>query len=173
MDMPMKAKSSSGRHIIVVALLCSFCLSVAGRANLIIVPYVAPSTIQVGGQYYEVSVSGLETYMDRLKITQPQVYQELLPDLNWLIVKRNSAFVIGGVSLTLGTVLTFGSLTFLSTTETQLLHSPVPNLSALFGGLAMMTIGSIAAIILYPGRSDFMNFMNKSNVLNPANEMRW
>ncbi len=43
----------------------------------------------------------------------------------------------------------------------------------LLRGIGVMGLGMLAAVPIQPSRSDYMNFINKSNSLTPDNQLRW
>lgn len=119
----------------------------------------AASNFQQGNQYYDGSVSGLSDYMVDLKGQDSRVHAELAADLESIQSKRMWSYIapavlaIGGIGLEIAGAGN-GSIPAMATGSLMLLAS-VP-----------------AYWLLAPGRSDYLNFINKHNRLRPGSPLK-
>jgi hypothetical protein len=120
-----------------------------------------PESIRVGDQYFDLGVGGIEDYMDSIKGSDPKAYQAMLPELERLQSKSTVR-----LWTTVGVIAVGAGLTAIGATS-----SPT-NFGLLVGGLAAVTAGMFVPYILGPGRSDYMDFVNKHNRARPSNPLK-
>lgn len=127
-------------------------------------PPPPPSHISVGSQHYDGSISGMRSYLNSIQSSEPDVYRALDPKLQSL----ESNHTIGSLLLYGGT--TIGGLIAI---VPLLAHKPGDELSLtpLYVGLGVMLVSGTAGIIIRPGRSDFLQFINDHNRINPSSPM--
>lgn len=134
------------------------------------VTVVLPSSLSIGGQYYDASVSGVENFMFALHSEDPAAWAQLQPEMERLRERRNWAIgtAIAGNAAGLG--LLVGS--FFTGSESMVSHLREPNWAMMGIGFGVSAASTLVAQILWPRRADMMDFVNKHNRLRPASPMQ-
>jgi hypothetical protein len=175
-------------------LMLGVCLSVVGvappvRAHMMatVAPppqVVVPTHISVGDQQFDASVSGLRAYIETTKVTEPQLYADLAPDVERLEAQQANALTAFAVGAVAGVASGIYAVAGRSDCSQQAVTDPNfaakisawgdcndHNLqhTALFSfiGIGAIAAGGIAAWAIAPKRSDVMDVVNKHNRLSP------
>jgi hypothetical protein len=146
---------------------------------------VIPTHLDINDQIYEASVSGLRTYIESIKATQPQLYAQLAPDVEHLESQRASAIAVLVAGLAVGAASTIYA--FASRKNCPEPAITDPNFAAdsaawgqcdedninksatfVFVGLAAAAVGGFGAFAIYPSRSQLLEVVNKNNRLSPT-----
>ena len=136
------------------------------------VTVVLPSSLSVGGQYYDASVGGVEDFMAVLHSEDPALWAQLEADVARLRTRRNWSI---GSAITAGVVgggLFFGSFFAGPTHNDYGVEIREANYPMMAVGGGILVVGTIAAQILWPRRGDMMDFVNKHNRLRPNSPMQ-
>jgi hypothetical protein len=146
---------------------------------------VIPIHLTSNDQIYEVSVSGLRSYIESIKTTEPQLYAQLAPDVEHLESRRTAALAV----LVTGLVAGVASSVYAFAGRSNCAEPSIsdPNFAAdsaawgqcdqdninksatfLFIGLAAAAAGGFGAFAIYPSRADLLEVVNKNNRLGPT-----
>jgi hypothetical protein len=171
--------------------ICSSILGVAApaRAHMMMVTapppqVVLPTHISVGDQQFDASVSGLRAYVETTKVTEPQLYADLAPEVERLEARQSNALTAFAVGAVAGVAA--GIYAVAGRSDCQEPAVTDPNFAAkaaawgdcndhnlqhtaafTFIGIGAITAGGIAALVMAPKRSDIMEVVNKHNRLSP------
>jgi hypothetical protein len=158
-------------HISIAIVFSLFILSAkpTEAAIMPVVVTVFPESLTANGQYFDVSIGGLENYVDNLKISRPDVYVQLILELDRLRAKRNLSWVVAGAGVaTGGAMMIYGWQA-----GPVFMGEPQPHAGLMVGGVGVIALGMFATWYIQPDRKDYMNFLNKSNSLTPDSQLRW
>lgn len=118
--------------------------------------YVAPAkNVSVGGQYYELSGSGMTAFMRQLRQSNPQAHTALEPNFKkidrrdtWSKVATWGGAGAGAAIAGIGLASQAGS-------------------APIFIGVALIGLGPFIGYLLAPSQQDWLEFINEHNRVNP------
>ena len=128
-----------------------------------------PKRLQLGSQYYTGDIYGLRQYVDSLQSTNQGLYQTLNTKLLTLESQFSTARTISTASNYAALGMVVGGLTVFK--EDWDGPGKKPNTTMIYGGVGLWIIGSIVANRYAPSSSDYLNFINEHNRLNPNNSL--
>jgi hypothetical protein len=145
---------------------------------------VVPNHLMVGNQVFEANVTGLRAYLESIKVTQPQLYAQLAPDVEGLESQRTTARTVLAIGVVAGLALGIYGFAGRPSCQNPPLSDPNfaadsdawgacnehnINMMALFGflGAGAITAGAFGAWAIGPNRSDLLEVLNKNNRLSP------
>jgi hypothetical protein len=150
--------------------------------------YIEPTpevSDQATQKYYELSIDGMEEYLENLGKTDPKAQAELQGDLDKIKSKSKTAKIVlwSGVGLgsTVALVTWFsnpmkdtpspGDSSFSSTLDHNgnAVQARVIGIAA---GIGIAGLGVLTGLILSPKKSDFRKFVNKNNELSPNHQLK-
>jgi hypothetical protein len=146
--------------------------------------HAIPSHLTAGSQIFEESVTGLRSYVDSIKATEPQLYALLEPDVERLESRRKAAHAVLVTGLAVGVASTIYAFAGRSDCPEPSVFDPnFAAKSAAWGacndsnmttmstfvllGLAAATVGSLGAAAIYPKRAEVLDVVNKNNRASP------
>lgn len=139
-----------------------------------------PSSLEVGGQYYDASIGGLRDYLESIRTTQPDLYANLDPEVSSLETRQTIAVL----SMVGGGVIGLGLMFFP-------LIVPGPDCNAMYDifdperdrceddnltrlltflgvGMGVALAGLLVFLIVKPGRGDMLEVLNRHNRISPT-----
>lgn len=129
--------------------------------------YAAPTSVCAGDQYYDLSVDGLEKYMDALKASNAEAYGKLVPEFAKLQDDKELANWLMIGTLTAGTALTVVGVASVGSKD-----SDNRSYAAMISGLALLSATPFIPVWFGPGREDYMDFINQHNRLVPQQPLK-
>lgn len=141
-----------------------------------------PTHMTVGDQIFEGNFAGLRAYLDMTKITDPDLYAQLSPELEQLENRLATAYAVFAVGATVGVAAVMYGV--VAHTDCPSPQATDPNFSAAVDrwsacndanmrmtmdasliGLGVVALGAVAGMGIAPGRSEMMSFVNRHNAL--------
>jgi hypothetical protein len=134
-----------------------------------------PHSFTVSGQYYDASLSGVREFVDTYRTTDPQLYAQLDAKASDLEAMRTRGWIVGVTAAAVGVATLVGGF---------MLYKPPPAGSTQTPDFTPLYVGAGVGIplILFsywignafaPGRTDYMDFVNYHNRLNPNRPLTW
>lgn len=144
------------------------------------VPAAPPSHVAVGTQYYDADLGGFREYLESIRDQDPSVYSQLDPDLSSLETQATAGKIVGWGSLAAGAGLMLFALHQGSKCDEQYpgvgddwLSCQKDARNFIYAGVGVGLAGALVGfMVLPPGRSDFLSFVNRHNRVNPGSPMR-
>jgi hypothetical protein len=146
--------------------------------------HTLPSHFSVGDQYYDGSIRGLQSYLESIRTTEPDLYAKLSPDVQRMNSQMQTAAVFLGLGLVGGLGTTIYGIASRPSCPDPVLGDPnfatqvreagactergmqrMMTFSLI--GTGVMVTGLIGAMVVAPNRWDYFNFMNRHNALSP------
>jgi hypothetical protein len=145
---------------------------------------VIPNHLAIGNQIFEANVTGLRAYVDSIKVSAPQLYAQIAPDVERLESKRSAARAVLVAGVVAGLAAGIYGFAGRPSCQNPPLSDPnfaadsdawsscnehnVETMAALgFVGVGAIVAGGLAAWAISPSRSDLLNVVNKNNRLSP------
>jgi hypothetical protein len=147
-------------------------------------PPEIPNHLVIGNQIFEANVTGLRDYIESIKVTNPQLYGQLAPDVERLESQRSTARTVLIAGAVAG--LASGIYAFAGQGDCQNPSINDPNFAAksdawsacndhkvkmmaTFGfiGVGAIAAGALGAWMIGPSRSDLLEVVNKNNRQSP------
>jgi hypothetical protein len=175
------------RPVLLLALAAASASFLEGRAARAQAPYVPPPppppmaapvlphSFTASGQYYDASLSGVRSFVETYRATDPQLYAQLDAKAADLEAMRTRGWIVGLTTAGIGLGMVVGGF---------LLYKPTPAGSGQTPDFTPILIGGCVGVPLVlfsyyignafaPGRTDFMDFVNYHNRLNPDHPLTW
>jgi hypothetical protein len=119
-------------------------------------PVLRPETLQVGGRYYQATLSGLRQYVDTLNNTNPDLFKTVDPELSSLESRSTTGLVVIIGGLAAGTALVVAS--FAAHSGKELFNAPL-----FYGGCGIGVVTPIVGFAMLPHEGSLLDFVNFHN----------
>ena len=135
--------------------------------------YLQDHHLQLGDLYYQRNLNGLKLLMRDLKGSDPELHQQLDPQLQAMIQQRREANIILGVGS--GTTLVLFGLAMgnLINSAPTLNENYRQATGLAIGGAAVGIVTSILYGTKQVSRQDLLDFTNRFNKLSTGDKIRW
>jgi hypothetical protein len=141
-----------------------------------------PTHMTVGNQIFEGNFAGLRAYLDMAKLTDPELFAQLSPELEQLENRLATGYGVFAVGATVGVAAMMYGIVGRSDCPSPQVTEPDfsaavdrwgacndANLrmtaTASLIGLGALAAGAVAGMAIAPGRSELMSFVNRHNAL--------
>jgi hypothetical protein len=150
----------------------------------------APNSLAVSGQYYDASVSGVRSLVESYRYEDPALYRKLDEKAGELEAMRTRSWVIGlgSVAVGAGAIITGFALYKPPPPDPPQMYAPdgtpLPSAPTPKADVTPILVGTLVGVplILFsyfigsafgPGRTDYMDFVNYHNKVNPEHPLTW
>lgn len=147
-------------------------------------PPVVPSHLASGNDLFEETVTGLRAYIESIKVAEPQLYAQLVPDVERLESQQATARTVLVAGVVAGVASTIYAFAGRSNCQEPSLGDPEfaakseawgacnsnnieKTATFTFLGLGAVAAGAFGWYAIAPGRSDLLEVINKNNRLGP------
>ncbi len=134
-----------------------------------------PHSFTVSGQYYDASLSGVREFVETYRTTDPQLYAQLDAKAADLEAMRTRGWIVGLTTAAVGIGTLVGGIALYKPPAPGSTQTPdfTPVLVAGCVGVPLILLSYYIGNAFAPGRTDFMDFVNYHNRLNPTHPLSW
>lgn len=127
-------------------------------------------------EQYIGSIQGIDSYMEKLRTTNPKLYRQLEPDYLSLSRRQQTGQIVIYSLLGAGAVLALYGLTESAksvSSDSYSSGSRSDGMTPMLLGFGVLLLAWPASRLLLPEPQDYLDFTNKHNRLNPRHPLRW
>jgi hypothetical protein len=163
------------KTMVVSVVIVSFALTSAeSRADVLPVGVPPPNSLSVGGQYYDASVSGVRQFVENFKDSDPDVYAKLSARADRLEAMKTRGWIVGITTAVVGIGFVVGGFAlYKPNVPPGQTPNTTPILVGAVVGMPLIIASSFVGRACAPSRSDYMDFVNYNNKINPSSPLRW
>jgi hypothetical protein len=175
------------RPILLLALAASSVALLEARAARAQAPYIPPPppppvgvpalphSFTASGQYYDASLSGVRSFVETYRTIDPQLYAQLDAKASDLEAMRTRGWIVGLTTAGIGAAMVVGGFLLYKPPAYGSAQTPdfTPLLVGGCIGLPLLVFSYYIGNAFAPGRTDFMDFVNYHNRLNPDHPLTW